>query len=292
MIKIRELLRSVWNEFIYGGHLLSLGAAGIVWSVVIILEESANWQILVIAYLISQIIYNYDHSKKGKKDLRTNPERTKHLQKTEKWFLFIFLFYLLLCFSLLVMFANLSTFLFALFLMITGVFYTDFFKKITGKMFGFKNFYVALLWAAGSLLPLFYYSYNFNWLFVLFFFYIFLRSYLNAVFFDIKDMEDDKTERLKTLPIIFGKEATLRCLYLVNLFSFLPLFVAVYLEIFPVFALFLTLFFFHSFYYLKKARNADLKKIRHTSYIMVDGEDILSPLVLIAGKLLLSYNFI
>ena len=121
---------------------------------------------------------------------------------------------------------------------------------------------------------------------LLMFFFIFLRGIINVTFFDIKDMESDGAQGLKTLPVILGKRSTLKFLHGLNLFSFLPLLAGVYIGIIPPFALSLFAFYFYDDYYLDKAEVVNNKGLRMISYTLADAEFILWPLVLLVGRAL------
>jgi len=287
--KITHCLKFIRDEFIYGGHLLSLGTVGLIVSITILLEKKIEWQILALAYLTPQIIYTYNHLKEIEKDRLGNPERVRHLQKIIKYSPLIISFYLLSLFLCSFFFTNLETFFFVFFLTAGGILFSEFFKGVTKKILGFKNFYSSLFWAAGMFLPLFYYSSSPNLaLFLLFSVFVFLRFLADTIFFDIKDMESDKNQGLKTFPVIYGIKTTLKYLNLLNFFSFLPLAIGIYLKIFPIFSVSLTLIYFYSFYCLKRTETADFKKLRTLSYIMVDGGYILWPIFLILGKMLVN----
>ena len=45
------------------------------------------------------------------------------------------------------------------------------------------------------------------------FFLIFLRCINNVIFFDLKDFETDKKEKLKTLPVIMEKNRAINILH-------------------------------------------------------------------------------
>ena len=57
------------------------------------------------------------------------------------------------------------------------------------------------------------------------FLFIFLRGIINVTFFDIKDIESDGARGLKTLPVMLGRERTLKFLHWLNIFAFIPLFI-------------------------------------------------------------------
>lgn len=57
---IEKILKFIWNEFIYGGHLPSLGAAAIVLFSGILLNIKITWDCLLITYFIFYLIYLYN----------------------------------------------------------------------------------------------------------------------------------------------------------------------------------------------------------------------------------------
>lgn len=284
MFNIKKILNTILQEFVYGAHLISLGFAGIVFMTTDILDVKINWQILLIAYLISQITYNYNHLKEVEKDFKTNPERTDYLKKTSKKFIIIYIIFFLLA---LIYRFNINFFIFTIILLSVSVLYTTFFKEITKKIIGFKDFYVSICWAMGVFLPLFYYYCSFKLFFLLLFIFVLLRLLLDTIFFDIKDLESDKKENLLTFPVKFGKEKTIFILHVLNLFSFIPLFLGIFMKIIPIYAISLIIIYFYSFYYIYNSKKMDPKRIRFVSYILVDGQYIFWPIIVIFGKVLL-----
>jgi 4-hydroxybenzoate polyprenyltransferase len=109
---------------------------------------------------------------------------------------------------------------------------------------------------------------------------------INVTFFDIKDIEGDREQGLKTLPVMLGKERTLKYLHMLNALAFIPLFIGVYMKVIPVYALSLTVFFFYDLYYLKKAEIVSNKNLRMISYTMADAEFILWPVLLVIASAL------
>ncbi len=280
-IKINSIIKSLWNEFVYGGHLFSLGcSSGFIISIVLILDIDFSLQPIIVLYLISQIAYTYNHFKEMKNDILTNPERVKHLQKRVLYFPIIINLYifLLIIFSI---FVSWYFLIYVLFLLILGALYTKLFKKLTYKILCFKNIYISFSWLLGISIVFFYYNISFNYFFLLFFFFIFIRMMLNTIFFDIKDIEDDKKNNLKTLPVVMGKDKSLMILNIINLISFIPIIFGVFLGIMPSYILILFISYFYALYYLKRANTTSLWKIRKISYIMVDGEFFFWPILLI-----------
>lgn len=106
----------------------------------------------------------------------------------------------------------------------------------------------------------------------------------NAIFFDIKDIESDRKEGLKTLPALLGRKKTIQFLKTMNILAFIPVFVGIYLKIFPVFTVIMLIFLFYSFYYLDKSDEMKDKEMKINYYLFADAEFILWPFILILGN--------
>lgn len=279
------ILKLIKDEFIYGSHLLSLGAAAIAFTSAFLLDIPITWDFLTIAYLIFYSIYSYNRYKEFKNDFSTNSARTSHIKNYFIYYPFIIFFSSALAVLILLRFGNIGSFIFGFFLLISGFLYTDYFKKITEKIVGFKNFYVAFVWALLVIILSLYYNVFSGLKLYLIFFFVFFRWILNTAFFDLKDIDSDKKENLKTIPVFWGKEKTLLFFHIINILSFIPITVGVYKNILPFYSLSLLIFYFYSFYYLQKAK--DTKTDIHTlSYVMVDGEYLFWPIVLFLTKLI------
>ena len=164
--------------------------------------------------------------------------------------------------------------IFVLIIVIAGIFYTLFLKSLTKKVSGFKNLYVAFMWALAPQIVIGIYYNIFNKIIIILFLFIFLRWIVNTTFFDLKDIKTDQNEGLKTLPITLGQEKTLYFLHFINFISFIPILFGVFKNILPFYSISLLIFFFYSFYYLKAAEK-EKSDIHFLSYIMTDGEYLL-----------------
>lgn len=280
--KIERILKFICNEFIYGGHLLSLGAAGIVFTSAILLNISPRLDGLVVAYLITYSVYSYNRLKEFKKDFSTNSKRTQHIERYIEILPFIIFCSELLAFLLLFYFSNFRSLIFSLLMLIGGLSYTLYFKKITKQILAFKSIYVAFFWAFLVIFTMLYYNTYVNVLVFFLFSFVLLRWLINTIFFDIKDIDSDQLEGLKTIPVVLGKDKTLRLLHFFNFLSFIPILAGIYMNILPPALLFFLIFFFYSFYYLVKIKNPKTD-IHSLSYIVVDGEYMFWPLILMLG---------
>jgi len=285
MGKVKKLSKLIWNELIYGGHLISLGGVGIIISSAILLNIKISWDFLLIIYLATYTFLLYNRFKESKTDFITNPRRTNYLKKYYQYIQIIIVCYILLYTLILFFYSNVLAFFFGFFLFLIGVFYTQFLKRITSKIVAFKNIIFSLL---AALLPIFlaiYYFHSLNFAIFLVCIFIFLRLFVNTVFLDIKDIGSDEVENLLTLPILLNKKMLFIILYFISILAISPIILGIYLQIFPLFSLVLLFTIPYTFYYLKKI---DDKKINFIflNYILVDTEFLLWPIFIFAGKLL------
>lgn len=285
MQKFKNIMKLILREFIYGGHLLSLGAVGMVSTSAILLKINITWDFMVFVYLSVQSAYLYNRYKEFKKDYLTNFERTKYLEKNIlKIPLIIFCFTFI--FSIILLYINkLSVLVFGLFLFLLALLYSKLFKSITKKIIGFKNFYVSLAWSSLVIFLVFYYSSQFNYSVYLVFIFVYLRLFIHEAFFDIKDMESDKQEKLLTLPIVLGKEKLINILGIINIFSIVPIILGIYINVFPVYSLILFLTVPYTIYYLRQVKNTEYSK-NFLFNVVSDGEFILWIFIIVGKKLL------
>jgi 4-hydroxybenzoate polyprenyltransferase len=167
-MKIQKFLKTIWNEFVYGGHLISLGAVSVVFTSSILLNINITWDSLLVTYLGCQIIYLYNRYKEFNIDFLTNPERTKHTEKYIRYIPLIIFIFSLLAIGILIYFEKFHALIFGFFLVFLGLLYSLFLKKLTKKIIGFKNFFVTLIWASLVI----FLAFNFN-----FYFYLYKRIY-------------------------------------------------------------------------------------------------------------------
>ncbi len=281
-----KYLSNLQNEIIYGGYLTAIGAPSLVLMVSIIMNVAISWPILVIAYLIPLIVYSFDYYKDLDKDMVTNSERSIYLKKKKKMYPYILGFYIALLSILLIIYTNISLVFFILLMVLGGVLYSTLLKKITKKIPIFKNIYTDLSWAlCGTLFVPLYYSISINMGYLFIFLFIFLKGLVNVLFFDLKDIKSDEKEKLKTLPVMLGKNRVINLLYLINFLSVVPLLLGIYMQNISLFAVGLIIFYFYGFYYLFKAKISSNKVIRTKITTLVDFEYILWPLVLLGCKL-------
>lgn len=283
---IERISKAVWQEFVYGGHLLSLGAVSIVYTASILLGIKITWDFLTIVYLGTESIYLYNRYKEFEIDSLTNPERTSHIKKNIKKIPFVILIFFLIGFSILIYYQKFAALLFGVILFILGLLYSKVFKSLTQRIVGFKNFFVSLMWTLLVVLLAVYYSLPFNLALFLISIFVFLRLLDNTIFFDIKDVESDRKKHLITLPIVLEDNKLFKSLVLITFSATVPIIVGVFLGLLPTVSLLLFFTVPYGLYCFKKSRETKTN-IAFLYNVIRDGEYILWSLFILLGKFLL-----
>ncbi|MDH7516926.1 MAG: UbiA family prenyltransferase [Candidatus Thermoplasmatota archaeon] len=281
--KLLAAKRFVIDEFVHGGHLVSLASSAIALSAMLLLNIGIRWEFLLVSYLGTYCIYSYDHYKGIKIDSSNNSTRTNHLIKYYRFIPFILIIYGIAFFSLLIFFGNTISLFFGGLLLLSSLFYTSKVKNMTKKIVGFKNIYTSFSISLLIVFTVVYCSYPLGWLVFILFAFLFLRLMLDTSFCDIKDMDSDRKLHLLTLPLYFGKQRFLTFLHIINFLSFALIIVSVSLSIVPSYWLFLGIFTIYCFYYIQKVKDPKAN-FQSLASIAVDGEYLLWPIVLFVGK--------
>jgi len=280
---IEKIVNSIWNEFVYGGHLLSFGAVSIVYTASILLDIRITWDFLLVVYLGTESVYLYNRFKEYKVDFLTNPERTEHIKKYVKYIPFIIFLMTFSAIVFVVYFNKISALTFGLLLLIIGLLYSLFFKKITEKIIAFKSFFISLMWSLLVLFLAIYYSAPINLALFLFSVFVFLRFFVSVSFFDIKDIKTDKQEGLKTLAVVLKQSTLWQFLSIIAILAVLPLIIGVYLRILPISSLMLFLTIPYTFFYFKQLENKNISPY-FLYNVIVDGEFIFWLFFVLSGN--------
>lgn len=272
------MLRKIGRGLVYGGHLLSLGGSGIVVLIAILLQIDITLDFLLLSYLLPQVAYTFNRWVEFTKDDQTNFLRNNYLRSTKSKLPLLFFFYLVLSFLISYYYGTYIGFLFVVMMATGSVLYTLYFKSLTKNLIGFKTLYVSFFWSLLTFLTVLYYGLEFSSKVWFIFWFIFLRFYLSTAYFDIKDIQSDRRMGLKTLPVVLGRKNTIILLHFLNILSLVPIVWGVSRGYFADRALILVFLVPYAFFYIEFARKKrDLQKI---SYVMVDGEYILWPLLI------------
>lgn len=212
---LEALLRFLKREILYNGHLQSLGTATIVYGTGKLLNIEPIVPATIASYFLFQSIYIYDRYHDLKIDLATNAVRSKHLLSYAPYIPIIFLLYLFATSLFLIKYSNITALIYSFILLILGILYPIYFKRLTKTIPLFKNIYVASVFAISTLYPGIFtatrlQSIDFITLISL---YIFIEALIMQFILDCKDTETDKEEGLKTLPVLTSKTRAIQIIY-------------------------------------------------------------------------------
>jgi len=115
--------------------------------------------------------------------------------------------------------------------------------------------------------------------------FIFLRLMLNTIFFDVRDLEGDKANGIRTLPVAFGRVRSFRAMAVLDLLSSLYLAGLVGLAFLPTYALILILLPVYSSLYRWLA-SSERAMIGFLCDVVADGEYVLWGPLIYLGKIL------
>jgi len=217
---MKKIFRFIAFDFLFMGHLQSLGTAGIVLiSTIYLLKGNFNFILLITTYLVFQFIFLNDRYLGVAYDKKTNSLRTAHILLYYDRIPFILGSYLFLSIVLLLIYSNLTALVFTVIVLIFGFFYPHYFKNLTKKIPLFKNFYVSLVFSIMVLYPYVFFGKHLllSKLTILFLVFVFTESMFNQIALDIKDYKKDNQSGLLTAPALFGERAAKTILKIVAL---------------------------------------------------------------------------
>lgn len=273
MVRLKKIIEFIYNEFIYGGHLLSISAVGVTITSALLLNIRFSWDFVVVSYLGSQVVYYYNHFKDFKDDIISNPKRAEHIKRYKKLIPFIIILFILIILAIFYYYRNISIVFFTA-ILISGLLYTKYLKNFTINIVAFKNIIASFVGALLVIFPVVYYSYRFNFSVYLLAVFMFLKWFVTTSFLDIKDIKSDGQKGFLTLPIIFKKETHFKLLILITVLSLVLIIVGIYLNLFPKYSIIIILMSPYTFYYLMKIKLKNANNI-FLNYIFVDSEYII-----------------
>lgn len=282
-----KFLKTIWDEFVYGGQLHSIGIALVILAATIIIGVPANIYFLITVYSGIHSAYLFNRYKEIDNDISTNPERSAHVQLYIKYIPFLVGFLLLISLDLLLVFGNVASFLLGGVMFLIGLLYSIFLKKYTVRVPLFKNFFIGISFSSLLILYYFYANLNINlysiipiiFLFIL----IVVRSFSNTIFFDIKDIKIDKQQNLKTYPAIYGFQKAITLIRILNVVSGLILVVGITMHYLPIYSIILLLLIPYTEFYVKKSQHVSAN-LGLISALYADGEYSLWFFLIIIGR--------
>jgi 4-hydroxybenzoate polyprenyltransferase len=260
IIKSNKYLNSFFNEFIYGGHLIAIGLCGVAILPAILLDIDVKPEFLLAIYLLSLGPCLFGRYVDLKKDALTNPERSVHIAKKVK--ILPYLIALCAIVSVWILFASGDYWVMSLGVgMIAMSFLYDLsLKNLTRKIIGFKNIYVGVLFTLLPVMMMAYHNAELSLAFWLVAMHVFVLTVIGSSYSDIKDIESDKKDGLKTFAIYFGHKNFIIFLVMILPFSVLPIIYGVYTGVLPTYSLMAFFTMGYVLYLFKQSFNKNLSK--------------------------------
>ena len=278
----RKASVSIWDEFVFGSHLVALGDVFALYAMSVILNINVTISFFIVVYFSILAINFLNRYEDIDQDMTSNPERSKSVNKYLKFTPYIMVVLTVLPVGITTYYASIGAIIFMLFLFGMGILYSVLLKNVTKRALGFKDIMTALPYALLVIFMALFYNAPITLALVLITVFYFIRMFINTTFFDIKDIKADKKEGLKTFPVVFGENKTKLFLILLNLISIIPIIIGVYLNVLPAYSIALLVTVIYAFLYLNKRK---LFTNQTTLYnVVVDGEFIFWLLYVFVAK--------
>jgi 4-hydroxybenzoate polyprenyltransferase len=277
---ILVLMKMLWRELVFGGHLFAIGSVSVVIACSIVFMIPVSWDILFVTYLLFYAIYLYDYSQGASSDEATNSSRAKYLLCKNKSKCTVIITSLVL-FIIMMFFTSILITAIGMSILVLGLLYGSHFKKLTKKIPAFKNIFVSVVWAFMAVFAFVYYSLPITYGAVMLALFVFIRMMNIQILFDVRDMEGDRKDGLLTVPAILGDKKYPFILRLINIVSVIFILGCVVKGLLPAFTLAITPMFYYAVSYINrviKSRN------EYTSYIFAAFEPIMWSVFIFAGK--------
>ncbi|HKW04595.1 MAG TPA: UbiA family prenyltransferase [Nitrososphaerales archaeon] len=284
---------SIAREFVYGGHLLALGTSSIAAFSAILLGYAPTIDLLVMAYLFSYGAYSMNRSVEISQDSLSNPQRTQYLASRKRFLPAITASCFLLGYVLAAL-RSIPFFIALLIPLILSLAYSVGSKKILSPLLGVKrlkekllvkNITIALGWSLIPLLVGLYYQQIGLVLFALEPF-VFLRLFVNTIFFDERDMKGDNLNGIRTLPTTFGIKKTHMILNMVDLFSVAYVILLILSNLVPLYSIAILALPAYSISYRWLSTKARVN-IDFLCDVVGDGEYVLWGAMLLLGRVII-----
>ncbi|MFZ2991959.1 MAG: UbiA family prenyltransferase [Candidatus Saccharimonadales bacterium] len=251
----------------------------------ILLNIAISIEFLLVIYLLALGPCLFGRYVNLKNDALTNPDRSSYLNKRAKSMPLMISFCVVTVIAILVYNNKLDTLIFGVGIIIMSFFYDLFLKGLTKKVVGFKNIFVGFLFSSLVVMLVMYYGKSFGISFYLVYIFLFLMTAMGAAFSDIKDINGDKKEGLKTLAIVLGQKKLIKILIFIILIALVPLAVGVYYNQLPTYALMLVLVLPYNIFLFKESLN----KNTNTDFlyaVLFDSQLILWLVLVLIGRVL------
>ena len=238
--------------------------------------------ILIISiFLTFFAIYNINNLTDKEEDSINQPERANYTKHNEKLILFLSISSYFIA-ILLGFYVNYLTIPVILFPFIIGILYSVQIHPKVPRMkevVGIKSFVVAISFVMITVIPVIFLN-RINTMIILLFYFFFVKIFINTIIFDIRDIEGDRKNNIKTIPVAMGKSGTKKLLFAINSSLVFWLAVSIYFGLFTPYIPVLIFSIAYGYWYIYYFCNTE-KVPKFAINILVDGEWIFIALLCI-----------
>jgi 4-hydroxybenzoate polyprenyltransferase len=219
-----EKIESLISFLLASSLFLSIGGFLKTYYSFLLFGSLINWNLLLATFLVVFAVYCMNKLTDKEEDAINSPERVSFISGKEKilGFAVAFSYFTAIILGIL---ESVFAMLIILFPLFAGIIYSI---KISPKIprlkdvFAVKNIITALSWAViTTFLPLINLS-EISLIFIIsIFYFFFVKSFVNTVIFDVKDIDGDRKNNIITIPVRIGKLKTKKLLSIFTL-SLIP----------------------------------------------------------------------
>lgn len=241
------------------------------YSTFLLYNINIDFNLLLSSFLLTFTVYSLDKLSNIEEDSISLPERAGFISRHKKIFIYATVASYIIALSLAFL-KNILALFVILFPLCMGLIYSIKISNVRLKDIpALKNISIAASWAVvGTFLPLAVSSEHFPPI-ALIFYFVFIKCFINTVLFDVRDIEGDSVNGVRTIPVIFGLKKTKILLLFLNSTLILWLIISYSQSFFHqyVFVLIFSIFYgyWYTFYFCRKD-----KKISKSLDLLVDGE--------------------
>lgn len=214
----------IFDFLVHSSIYLAISSAFLVYASCFLLNKEPKFELMLIMFLSVYSAYNFTRITDRKEDEINVPERVSTFKKYEKYIIPSIPISCLIAISLAYLIGGINlAFVVLIFLIFATLYSIKWIPKSVSRYsrlkdtYRLKSLFTAFAWTwITVLLPFFYFSVELSPPLFITFILIFTIIFINAVFFDLKDIEGDKIVGTKTIPVVIGAKNTLILLAVLN----------------------------------------------------------------------------
>lgn len=282
----------IFDFLVHSSIYLALSSAFLVYASCFLLNKDPKFELMLIMFLSVYSIYSFSKITDRKEDEINFPERVSTFKKYEKFIIPSIPISYLIAISLAYLIGGINLVFVVLIFLIFAILYSiNWIPKSVSRysrlkdMYRLKSLFTAFAWTwITVLLPFFYFSVELSPQLLVTSILIFTIIFINAVFFDLKDIKGDNIVGTKTIPIVIGAKNTITMLAVLNTLLGIFLLVSTLNGLMPQLAHIVNLSTIYRYLYIYLYNK--VKNVTFLYSVIVDGEFIVIGILAFVGSLI------